>query len=166
MVMGVRPMKRGAWQFSGAIAPRSILGADRARRCEVVLYHGHRRRRISRGQSVAAARLCPEFGNILLVIVDHVPADLTIESAAVEVAQKERLTPRLWRQRRSDAQTQPRRYGLGLGEPVAVVANEHRTEIADLRVRAPVLDHAAKRHLRIIAVDGLAKELRGRRCKG
>src|SRR4051794_1524403 len=95
----VLPVTKDVSQVATAVATagRSMLGADRARRCEMVLHHGHRRRRIPRGQTVATARLGPEFGDILLVIVDHIAADLTIESTAVEVAQKERLTPRLWR---------------------------------------------------------------------
>ena len=77
-----------------------VLGeGERPGHGEVPLHHGDRSRGIARGRPVAGARLRAELGNVLLVIVDHVPTDLTTKSAAVEVAQKDKLTPRLWRQR-------------------------------------------------------------------
>src|SRR3954447_21860456 len=144
----------------------TISAADGSRHREVALHHRDGCGGITRRGAVAAMHLRAELGDVLLMIVDHVAADLTIESAAVEAAQNDGLAPGLRRQRHRNAQAQPRCYALRLGESATVVANEHRTEIADLRVRAPVLDHPAKGHFRIIALNGLVKELRGRRGEG
>src|SRR5438270_3979553 len=73
----VLPVTEDVSQVVSAVATavRLRLAADRARHREVPLHHRDRRRCIARRRPIAAARLRPELGNVLLVIVDHVATD-------------------------------------------------------------------------------------------
>src|SRR5947209_20524712 len=141
-------------------ANRPASGADRPGGREVPLHDRNRRRRISRGCPIAAARLGSELGDVVQVIVDHVAAHFMIEGAATKALQHNPFGPRLRSQRRGDAQVEPGGDPLRLGETVAMVAHQHRAKLANLWASAAILDNPPERHFGEIAADGIREKHR------